>query len=187
MILRATATHANVRNWLKTGYANGAWNGGSSTGPVAIHSSLAASTPVNDGVGYGLGSQIDVASVGGFTLQPTNMLIRHTLDGDADLDRDVDLDDVGRWSVNFTGELGGSGTKSWTQGDWDFDDDADLDDVGKWGINFTGELGGGGAGLQVHAPVPSRLMAAADSRALRSLESSRSPFATNRILKSVIF
>ena len=36
------------------------------------------------------------------------MVIKYTLGGDADLDGDVDLDDVGIWSVNFTGELGGA-------------------------------------------------------------------------------
>jgi hypothetical protein len=55
---------------------------------------------------------------------------------------------VGKWSTNFTGELGGGAgaTKLWVQGDWDYDGDADLDDVGKWSTNFTGELGGTGLG-----------------------------------------
>jgi hypothetical protein len=56
----------------------------------------------------------------------------------------VDLDDVGRWSTNFTGELGGTNaSKVWYDGDWDHDGDVDLDDVGFWSVNFTGELGGG--------------------------------------------
>jgi hypothetical protein len=75
--------------------------------------------------------------------------------GDADLDDDVDLDDVGNWATNFTGELGGTGTKRWFEGDWDYDSDVDLDDVGRWSGNFTGELGGGvslalPAGATVH-------------------------------------
>jgi hypothetical protein len=68
--------------------------------------------------------------------------------GDADLDGDTDGVDIGTWAVNFTGELGGTGTKDWTQGDWDFDGDVDGVDAGLWAQFFTGELGGGGTSLE---------------------------------------
>jgi hypothetical protein len=61
--------------------------------------------------------------------------------GDADLDGDVDGNDVGVWAVNFTGS-GGSTSKTWDQGDWDYDGDVDGNDVGHWAVNFTGSGGG---------------------------------------------
>jgi hypothetical protein len=99
---------------------------------------------------HGLGYAEAGAPVGG------SVLVEFTVFGDADLDADVDLDDVGQWAVNFTGDLGGIGAdKFWFEGDWDYDGDVDLDDVGKWSTNFTGELGGSGAGsvLVVDSPV----------------------------------
>jgi hypothetical protein len=93
-----------------------------------------------------------------FSSQPvtdnTSLLFSYVLQGDSDLDGDADLDDVGGWSTNSTGELGGAAgsTRVWSQGDWDYDGDVDLDDVGKWSVNFTGELGG-----NVVAPATAKL------------------------------
>ena len=72
---------------------------------------------------------------------PTDVLVKYTYYGDADLDGDVDGNDVGAWAVNFTGS-GGSTTKTWTEGDWDYDGDVDGNDVGRWAVNFTGSGGG---------------------------------------------
>jgi hypothetical protein len=76
----------------------------------------------------------------------STVLIKYTDAGDANLDGDVDLDDVGIWSQNFTGALA-AGSKTWFQGDWDHDGDVDLDDVGKWSVNFTGVLAPRGPAL----------------------------------------
>jgi hypothetical protein len=62
--------------------------------------------------------------------------------------------DIGAWAVNFTGELGGTGTKVWTEGDWDYDGDVDGVDAGLWATAFSGELGGGGLGsMAIGAPI----------------------------------
>jgi hypothetical protein len=78
--------------------------------------------------------------------------VKFTYRGDADLDGDSDLDDLGFWANSFTGDLGNPVAPStfWTQGDWDYDGDTDLDDLGFWSSTFTGDLGGGG--LSVYAP-----------------------------------
>jgi len=77
--------------------------------------------------------------------------VKYTYYGDADLDGDADGVDIGKWAVNFTGELGGgaSATKGWSQGDWDYDGDVDGVDAGLWATDFTGELGGDGLGALV--------------------------------------
>jgi hypothetical protein len=85
----------------------------------------------------------------GHSVDSTSVLIKYTYFGDADLDGDADGVDIGTWATNFTGELGGTGTKVWTQGDWDYDGDVDGVDAGKWAQSFTGELGGGGLGSLV--------------------------------------
>jgi hypothetical protein len=158
---------AGVRTLLRSGYSNGTW-----TGPGILTSVGSAS---GNGIGYGEASL--VAPGGTFLTQPvdgTAVVMRFTRFGDANLDTDVDLDDIGPWSTNFTGELGvGTGTKVWTQGDWDYQGDVDLDDVGKWSLNFTGELGGG-TGQTVAAPPVRRVQSRSTSisRALFSSQES---------------
>ncbi|HEY7091164.1 MAG TPA: hypothetical protein VH518_23910 [Tepidisphaeraceae bacterium] len=85
----------------------------------------------------------------GQSVDPTSILIKYTQAGDADLDGDADGVDIGVWATQFTGELGGTGSKVWTQGDWDYDGDVDGVDAGLWSAAFTGELGGGGLATSV--------------------------------------
>ncbi|HEY7089164.1 MAG TPA: hypothetical protein VH518_13800 [Tepidisphaeraceae bacterium] len=122
-------------------------------------SSRAATSP-NPGergktaLGYGEASALGVSSFDGQSIDATTVLIKYTYFGDADLDGDVDGVDIGKWAVSFTGELGGAGSKVWTQGDWDYDGDVDGVDAGLWAQEFTGELGGGGLGsIVIDAPL----------------------------------
>ena len=93
-------------------------------------------------------------TLSGQTYDADSVIIKFTYRGDADLDGDSDLDDLGFWANSFTGDLGlgpvAVPTTLWTQGDWDYDGDTDLDDLGFWSSTFTGDLGGGG--LSVYAP-----------------------------------
>ena len=111
------------------------------------------------GFGYASGSDPNLnpilgGSLSGQSYDADSVLVKFTYRGDADLDGDSDLDDLGYWANSFTGDLGlgplASPTTLWTQGDWDYDGDTDLDDLGFWSSTFTGDLGGGG--LSVYAP-----------------------------------
>ncbi|HEY7087065.1 MAG TPA: hypothetical protein VH518_03185, partial [Tepidisphaeraceae bacterium] len=101
----------------------------------------------------GANSVLGYTTFSGQSVGPNSILVKYTYTGDADLDGDVDGVDIGAWAINFTGELGGTGTKVWIQGDWDYDGDVDGVDAGLWAQNFTGELGGGGfASIVVNDP-----------------------------------
>jgi hypothetical protein len=134
-----------LRRYLKSGYAGGNWNGtglssSSAADPAAGHTTA---------LGYGEASTVLGAAGGDFkgvAADNSSILIKYTYYGDADLDGDADGVDIGNWATNFTGELGGAGSKVWTQGDWDYDGDVDGVDAGRWAQTFTGELGGGGLG-----------------------------------------
>ncbi|HEY7086552.1 MAG TPA: hypothetical protein VH518_00605 [Tepidisphaeraceae bacterium] len=137
---------------IKNGYANGAWNG--TTGP-SINSSLAASTALGDGVGFANSGALFPtfpATFMGVSVNSSDMLVRYTRYGDADLDGDADGVDIGRWATHFTGELGGTGSRTWSDGDWDYDGDVDGVDAGRWSQSFSGELGGGGLGSVQDTP-----------------------------------
>ena len=123
------ATPAQFRSQIITGRNGGAWNGTGTGG--AISSSLASLTPVSDGVGYGLGSEIAVVSIGPFAIAAGDTLVRYTLDGDADLDQRVNLNDFNRLASNF-----GSTGAVWTSGDFNYDGTANLNDFNVLAGNF---------------------------------------------------
>ncbi|HEY7088010.1 MAG TPA: autotransporter-associated beta strand repeat-containing protein [Tepidisphaeraceae bacterium] len=112
---------------------------------------LTSSSPVGptQRPGFVDNATLGLSSFGGLSVDSTSILVKYTYSGDADLDGDADGVDIGTWAVNFTGELGGTGTSTWRQGDWDYDGDVDGVDAGLWAQAFTGELGGGGLGSVV--------------------------------------
>jgi fibronectin-binding autotransporter adhesin len=134
MVLSST-TAAAVRTEINKSYNAGGW-----TGPGGLTSSTAAAG-TSTGVGYADNSILGLTSFKGVNVNPTDVLVKYTYYGDADLDGDVDGNDVGRWATNFTGS-GGSTSKTWVEGDWDYDGDVDGNDVGRWAVNFTGSGGG---------------------------------------------
>ena len=140
-----TGSVGTVRGLIKTGLL----------GISGITSDVA--TPTIHGFGYASGNDPNLSpllgtSLSGQTFDTDSVLVKFTYRGDADLDGDSDLDDLGFWANSFTGDLGNpiNPVTFWTQGDWDYDGETDLDDLGFWSSTFTGDLGGGG--LSVYAP-----------------------------------
>jgi len=87
---------------------------------------------VTDGVGYGRSSEIGIASTGGFAINPGDTLIRHTLDGDADLNGNVDIADFSRIAASFD-----AAGKVWTTGDSTYDNVTDIVDFAGLAANFN--------------------------------------------------
>ena len=148
-----TGVLADVRTQIKSGLS-GISNTAAATGITSDVMTLGT-----HGFGYASGDNpslnpILAGSLSGQTYDGDSVLVKFTYRGDADLDGDSDLDDLGFWANSFTGDLGlgplATPTTLWTQGDWDYDGDTDLDDLGFWSSTFTGDLGGGG--LSVYAP-----------------------------------
>jgi hypothetical protein len=105
---------AAVQNLLVSGYNGGAYNGD------GIRSSNAGG---NFGIGYGENSDLGLGTFFGRSVDTTAILIRYTLNGDANLDGQVDLAD-------FTALRNGFGTTNsgWTSGDFNYDFETDLAD-----------------------------------------------------------
>ncbi len=123
----------DFRPLLTTGHAGGTWSGTGAGG--SVYSSLAANSPISDGVGYGIGSEIAATNLGGFTINPGDTLLRYTLDGDANLDAAVNLDDFTRLAAAF-----GSGNR-WVQGDSNYDSAVNLNDFTPLAANFGTSAG----------------------------------------------
>lgn len=120
----------DFRSMLIRGFNSGAWNGTSVFG--AIQSSLAAGSASRDGVGYGLSSQIALTTIGSFTINSGDTLLRYTLDGDANLDAAVNAVDLGVLSANWQG-----GGKVFSQADFNYDAKVDLMDLYGLAVNFN--------------------------------------------------
>ena len=117
-----------IKNWLNN--TSGPEIQAFSTSGITGHASLS-----NAILGY---TTFDDVALSG----TNQVIIKYTYRGDADLDGDVDLNDLGFYSANFTGD-GGSTSKTWMDADWDHDGDVDLNDLGWYSSAFTGDLGYG--------------------------------------------
>jgi hypothetical protein len=126
-------SQATFRSQIIFGRNGGAWNGTATSG--AINSSLAASTPIGDAVGYGLGSDVAVTSSGPFSIAPGDTFIRYTLEGDANLDARVDNVDLGILSLHFQ-----TAATAWTSADFDYNGLVNVDDMDKLAKNFGQQL-----------------------------------------------
>ena len=110
------------------GYAAGAWNG------LGIDSSAAAASPIGDGLGIALASQIfngGGGNIGAIALAANDLIIRYTLYGDANLDRTVDISDLGILATNWQ-----QSPSRWNQGDFNYDGIVDISDLGMLATNW---------------------------------------------------
>lgn len=129
-----SAAATQFGNWLKSGYANGAWNG------PGIDSSVAATdTSGTTGVGwidnYG-GPQYDTfdgVAMGGYN----QLIAQYTLNGDADLSGTFDATDVNQYIQGREGM--GTG---WMFGDSNYDGATDTNDLAMLQANMGRSMNG---------------------------------------------
>ena len=116
-----------VIGFLTSGYAGGAWNG------AGINSSVAAGM-TNTGVGVAEATDVFTifpALFAGQLVDNSSVLVRYTLYGDTDLNRNVNLDDFNRLASNF-----GQSPRRWSQGNFDYNNNVNLDDFNRLAANF---------------------------------------------------
>jgi hypothetical protein len=129
----ANSPIAAVRTALASGYAGGNWNG---TGIITSN----GQTNPNVAVGYGESSAILGPTGGNFVGQSvdgTSLLIRYTLSGDANLDLNVDFNDLAALAQNYNNT---DGNRVWSEGDFDYDGKVDFNDLAKMAQNYNTSL-----------------------------------------------
>jgi hypothetical protein len=127
-VRRGNASFPFYNDRIAVGYNAGAWNG------LGINSSTAAASAVGDGLGIARASELFGGGGGvidGINLAANDILIRHTLYGDCNLDGTVNLADFNRLASNF----GQSGT-SWSSGNFNYDNTTNLLDFNQLAANF---------------------------------------------------
>jgi uncharacterized protein YkwD len=130
---------ADVAAAVKRGYAGGTWAGGAITSSAAAANHRAA-------VGYARATEIfDPADATptffGRDVDATSLLLRFTLQGDADLDGSVTFADFERMRGRLTE------TGDWAEGDFDYDGRVTARDYALLRRNFGMSLGGSAAGV----------------------------------------
>jgi hypothetical protein len=130
---------STIQTFVGNGFNGGVWNG-----TTSITSSTAASMAANSAnthktaLGYALGSSTTLGpSFDGQTVNPTDVVIRYTDFGDANLDGNTNTLDFMRLGANF----GGSG-KTWSQADFTFNGTVNALDFNQIATNFGQVLPG---------------------------------------------
>jgi autotransporter-associated beta strand protein/T5SS/PEP-CTERM-associated repeat protein len=124
---------ANIRSALASGKDGGSWNG------MGIVSSVAAANP-SRGVGYAEAMDLLGAGGGTFLGQPadaSSILIRHTLNGDANLNGEVNFTDLVALAQNYgtaTGDM------PWNRGDFTYDGNVTFLDLVALAQNYGSTL-----------------------------------------------
>jgi hypothetical protein len=136
---------------LRVGYNGGNWMGTTSP-PGAITSSMAISDPtLSTSVNLVDNAILGVPTFGGAPTTNVSLLLKYTYYGDADLNGQVNADDLTVFGNNF-GRLSGV---TQIDGDVDFDNDVDADDLTVFGNNFGKGVGNplsGGTAAAVPEP-----------------------------------
>jgi len=117
-----------IRDLLASGFNNGAWNG-----PGINSSQIALDAAGSTAVGYARVSSITnnpALMFLGQAVDSNDIVVRYTINGDADLSGAVELNDFTRLAANF----GLAGL--WTEGDFNFNGSTNLDDFTVLAANF---------------------------------------------------
>jgi hypothetical protein len=122
-----------IFNWLDSGHTGSTYADWLGDG---INSSTAAAVKVDSenyyktGIGFNEASYLGLSTFAGMSVDSTSILIRYTYYGDADLDGDVDVADLGHLASHWQ-ESG-----YWRYGDFNFDEDVDVADLGLIASNW---------------------------------------------------
>lgn len=137
--------YAKVDAWLASGRAGGNWNGYGIGGDFITLSGRPA------GIGAGpatLFSPSLPVTLGGFSADLSSIILRHTIEGDTNLDRAVNFDDL----LSLAQHYGTNTLPFWFRGDFDYDGDTDFDNLLALAQNYQQPY----ALSAANAPVPSR-------------------------------
>ena len=129
-----------MRAYLTSGYAGGSWTGNGITSSAAA---ATASSAHKTALGYGAAGDIGRSIFDGFAVAVSDVLVKYTYYGDANLDGAVDTIDFNNLAANFSGS-----SKSWSQGDFNYDGSVDTVDFNLLASNFSLTLA-----TQVASPV----------------------------------
>jgi hypothetical protein len=162
---------SSIMSQITTGYASGSWNGnGITSSTIAANNS----NPANhiQALGYADNTEIGTTTFAGQMVDPTSVLIRTTLSGDANLNGAVDTIDFNLLAVNFA-----QSGRDWYQGDFDYSGTVDTVDFNLLASNFGQVLPAPSVGVLIPEPTAIGLLVLPLRALLKRREKRRSSFA----------
>jgi hypothetical protein len=136
-----------IRNSLVSGRNGGSWNG------LGITSTAAAAAPETT-LGYAETADVFAAfpaNFAGQSVDATSILVRHTLLGDANLDREVDVSDLGILASDWQ-----QTDRTFSDGDFDYNGSVDVNDLGILATHWQRNLAMPSAPESVLSPLARR-------------------------------
>jgi T5SS/PEP-CTERM-associated repeat protein len=118
---------ATIQALLQNARAGGTWTGAGITSSAANASTFA--------LGFGDNTQLGKATFDGQSVDPTCVLVKFTYYGDANLDGQVDVSDLGALASHWQ-----SGAM-WPGGDFDYDGSVNVNDLGLLASNWQAGVG----------------------------------------------
>ena len=138
-----------IRSQVHAGSNGGAWTGAGITSSVAAADAIAAIGKGNTAVGFAGNADfgMGLTSFGGVAVNPSSILLRYTLLGDANLDGKVDISDFTLLRHSF----GMTSHATWDEGDFDYDGKVDINDFLILRAHFGKSLTAGNLGVPLTA------------------------------------
>jgi fibronectin-binding autotransporter adhesin len=138
----------DIAGEIASAYNSGSWNG---NGLGSSSAQLNAASAHPTALGYAKASDLGVGSFDG---QPVSsqVLVKYTWSGDANLDGSVSLLDLNALATNF-----GAPTAQWDQGDFNYNGSVGIDDFNLLAMNFGQTPPTAGPALGAFVPEPASL------------------------------
>ena len=150
LILTSTPL-SSVQGYLATGFGNGSWNGNGLTSSIAQAIAGNAGITQKTAIGYATAASVNLTSFDGLAVNPTDVLVRYTYGGDANLDGTVNALDFNALATNF----GQAGHALLVQGDFNYDGHVNSSDFVLLSKNFGVTLPATDLSLGTAVPEPS--------------------------------
>jgi hypothetical protein len=131
-LIVTSTSYSTIKTWIKSGYnASGThWAGN------GIISSVTVTSPNPTAVGYAVASNFSYSSFGGVSVNSSDVLVKYTYAGDANIDGQVDVSDNGILATNWQGT-----GKDWREADFNYDGTVDVTDLGFLAMNWQAGVG----------------------------------------------
>ena len=137
-----------IASELTTAYNHGSWTGGGLTSSQAAAMATDPSGLHRTALGFAEASALGITTFDGQSVDPTTVLIRYTVNGDANLDGKVNALDFNALATNFGAASGGF----WSQGDFNYDGIVNTADFTAMAVNFGQVLASPTLGALVPEP-----------------------------------
>jgi hypothetical protein len=126
---------------LTSGSSGGIWIGNGINSSTAAAVKANASIAHKTALGYGEASALGLTTFAGEPIDSTSLVIQYTFFGDANLDGQVDVADLGMLASHW------QSTGVWTRGDFDYSGFVNVSDLGLLASNWQAGAGAGKADL----------------------------------------